>query len=84
MQLASSVVSPLLRVVFVLSKYPERAVSYFLLAVLSGLLVGVCCLCGECIALRLAPVDDEPVNTASTRVRANICTTLSREDSISC
>ena len=33
----------------------NQAASYFLLAVLSGLLLSVSCLCGECIALKLAP-----------------------------
>ena len=34
---------------------PNQAASYFLLAVLSGILLSVSCLCGECIALKLAP-----------------------------
>ena len=33
----------------------NQAASYFLLAVLSGILLSVSCLCGECIALKLAP-----------------------------
>ena len=33
----------------------NQAASFFLLAVLSGILLSVSCLCGECIALKLAP-----------------------------
>ena len=38
----------------------NQAASYFLLAVLSGILLSVSCLCGECIALKLAPQPSPP------------------------
>ncbi len=78
MMRAMSVVGPLMRVLVALSKFPEKAATYFLLAVLSGLLVGVSCLCGECIATRMIapplpppPPPPPPLSTAgsSTKVR---------------
>ena len=51
--------NPLLEVVCVLAFNIQKATVYFLLAVISGFLLGSTCICGHWIALKLAPITNE-------------------------
>ena len=51
--------NPLLEVVCVLAFNVQKATVYFLLAVISGFLLGTTCICGHWIALKLAPITHE-------------------------
>ena len=52
--------NPLLDVLCVLTINLQKAIVYFLLAVISGFLLGTTCLCGHWIALKLAPITEKP------------------------
>ena len=55
--------NPLLEVSCVLAFDIQKAIVYFLLAVISGFLLGSTCICGHWIALKLAPITNESNKT---------------------
>ena len=62
---------PLLEVICVLLINQQKALVYFLLAVISGFLLGTTCICGHWIALKLAPITDEGANKAGKGVQTD-------------
>ena len=49
----------------------QKAIVYFLLAFISGFLLGSTCLCGHWIALKLAPITDEPSSKSGKGVQTD-------------
>jgi hypothetical protein len=62
---------PLLEVTCVLLINLQKAIVYFLLAVISGFLLSTTCICGHWIALKLAPITDEGANKAGKGVQTD-------------
>ena len=59
LSLLSILFDPLLEITCVLAFNVQKATVYFLLAVISGFLLGSTCICGHWIALKLAPITNE-------------------------
>ena len=62
---------PLFEVLCVLAINLEKATVYFLLAIISGFLLGSTCICGHWIALKLAPITDEPSSKSGKSVQTD-------------
>ena len=62
---------PLLEVICLLLMNVQKATVYFLLAVISGFLLGTTCICGHWIALKLAPITDDHANKAGKGVQTD-------------
>ena len=63
--------NPLLEVICVLAFNVQKATVYFLLAVISGFLLGSTCICGHWIALKLAPITNESSTKAGKGVQTD-------------
>ena len=62
---------PFLEVICVLVLNIQKAIVYFLLAVISGFLLGSTCVCGHWIALKLAPITNESSSKSARGVQTD-------------
>ena len=62
---------PLLEVCCVLATNSQKATVYFLLAVISGFLLGTTCICGHWIALKLSPITSETSSRSGIGVQTD-------------
>ena len=67
----TALVHPLFEVFCVLTTNLQKAIVYFLLAVISGFLLGSTCICGHWIALKLTPITNESTSKSGKGVQTD-------------